>query len=100
MTHQEFLATVTPPEFRGTAMYTQGEAIGMMAMGIVLQWAVEKAMEKLEKAILKSRAARKVRVQEEGAQGGAGGAGGPRPRPRGRRIASTLPLIYLGFAAA
>lgn len=37
----------------------------MMAMGIVLQWAVEKAMEKLEKAILKSRAARKVRVQEE-----------------------------------
>ena len=58
MTHQEFLATVTPPEFRGTAMYTQGEAIGMLAMGIVLQWAVEKA-------ILKSRAARKVRVQEE-----------------------------------
>jgi hypothetical protein len=65
MTHQEFLANVTPPEFRGTAMYTQGEAIGMMAMGVVLQWVVEKAVQKLEKAIQRYRAARKVRVQEQ-----------------------------------
>ena len=65
MTHQEFLATVTPAEFRGTAMYTQGEAMTLMAVGVVLQWAVEKAMQKLEKAIQRYRDARKIRAQEE-----------------------------------
>ena len=38
-------------------MYTQGEAMTMMAMGVVLQWVVEKAIQKLEAALQRYRAA-------------------------------------------
>ena len=50
MTHQEFLNMVTPPEFRGTAMYTQGEAITIMATSVALQWALQKAIQKYREA--------------------------------------------------
>jgi hypothetical protein len=41
---------VTPPEFRGTAMFTQGEAITVMATSIALQWALQKAIQKFRDA--------------------------------------------------
>ena len=50
MTHQEFLDMVRPPEFRGTAMYTQGEAITIMATSLALQWALQKAIQKYRDA--------------------------------------------------
>lgn len=50
MTHQEFRDMVTPPEFRGTAMFTQGEAITVMATSIALQWALQKAIQKFRDA--------------------------------------------------
>ena len=50
MTHQEFLNMVRPPEFRGTAMYTQGEAITIMATSFALQWALQKAVQKYREA--------------------------------------------------
>ena len=50
MTHQEFLDMVRPPEFRGTAMYTQGEAITIMATSLALQWALQKAIQKYREA--------------------------------------------------
>jgi hypothetical protein len=57
MTHQEFLNMVRPPEFRGMAMYTNGEAITIAATSFALQWA-------LQKAIQKYREAKDVRAQE------------------------------------
>jgi hypothetical protein len=61
MTHQEFRDMVTPPEFRGTAMFTQGEAITVMATSIALQWALQKAIQKFRDAKLarEKEAARK-----------------------------------------
>jgi hypothetical protein len=50
MTHQEFRDMVTPPEFRGTAMFTQGEAITVMATSVALQWALQKAIQKYRDA--------------------------------------------------
>lgn len=50
MTHQEFLDMVTPPEFRGTAMFTQKEAITVMATSVALQWALQKAIQKYRSA--------------------------------------------------
>jgi hypothetical protein len=50
MSHQEFLNMVTPPEFRGTAMFTQGEAITVMATAVALQWALQKAIQKFRDA--------------------------------------------------
>jgi hypothetical protein len=50
MTHQEFRDMVTPPEFRGTAMFTQGEAITIMATSVALQWALQKAVQKYRDA--------------------------------------------------
>jgi hypothetical protein len=50
MTHQEFRDMVTPPEFRGTAMFTQGEAITVMATSVALQWALQKAIQKFRDA--------------------------------------------------
>jgi hypothetical protein len=51
MTHQEFRDMVTPPEFRGTAMFTQGEAITVMATAVALQWALQKAVQKYRSAM-------------------------------------------------
>lgn len=50
MTHQEFLNMVNPPEFRGTAMFTQREAITVMATSVALQWALQKAIQKYKDA--------------------------------------------------
>jgi hypothetical protein len=50
MTHQEFRDMVTPPEFRGTAMFTQGEAITVMVTSVALQWALQKAIQKFRDA--------------------------------------------------
>lgn len=50
ITHQELFAMVTPPEFRGTAMYTQTEAITVMATSVALQWALQKAIQKYKEA--------------------------------------------------
>lgn len=58
MTHQEFLNMVTPPEFRGPALFTPGEALTVAATSIALQWA-------LQKAIAKYKTAKDVRAQEE-----------------------------------
>ena len=50
MTHQEFLNMVTPTEFRGMAMFTNGEAITITATALALQWALMKAVDKLKEA--------------------------------------------------
>ena len=50
MTNQEFLDMGTPPEFRGTAMFTQKEAITVMATSVALQWALQKAIQKFRSA--------------------------------------------------
>ena len=68
MTHQEFLGMVTPSDFRGTAMYTQGEAITVMATSVIFQWAIDKALQQLDKAIQKVRLAKKARAREEARQ--------------------------------
>ena len=65
LTHHELFAMITPAEFRGTAMYTQGEAMTMMAISIVGEWAIRKVMQRLEKAIRRSREAKKVRARDE-----------------------------------
>ncbi len=65
MTHQEFRDMVTPPEFRGTAMYTQGEAITIMATAVALQWALQKAVQKYREAIsAREREAARQEVQK------------------------------------
>lgn len=65
MSHQDFLAMVTPPEARGMAVYSQGEAIGLIAMSVVAQWALDKLLQRLEKAMQKAHNARKIRAREE-----------------------------------
>jgi hypothetical protein len=50
MTHQEFLHMVTPPEFRGYAMFTNREAMTIAATSIALQWALQKAVDKFKSA--------------------------------------------------
>jgi hypothetical protein len=50
MTHQEFLDMVTPPEFRGMSMFTQKEAITVVATSVALQWALQKAIHKYDQA--------------------------------------------------
>jgi hypothetical protein len=50
MTHQEFLNMVTPQEYRGMAMFSNGEAMTIAATSIALQWAMMKAVDKLKKA--------------------------------------------------
>jgi hypothetical protein len=61
LTHQEFRDMVTPTEFRGTAMFTQVEAITIMATAVALQWALQKAIQKFRdaKAASEREAARK-----------------------------------------
>jgi hypothetical protein len=50
MTHQEFLNMVTPQEYRGMGVFTGGEALTVAATSIGLQWALMKAIDKLEDA--------------------------------------------------
>ena len=50
MTHREFLNMVTPPEYRGMGVFTGGEALTIAATSIGLQWALMKAIDKLEDA--------------------------------------------------
>lgn len=50
ITHQELFAMVTPEQFRGTAMFTQAEAITVMATSVALQWALQKALQKYKEA--------------------------------------------------
>jgi hypothetical protein len=65
MTHQEFRDMVTPPEFRGTAMFTQGEAITVMATSVALQWALQKAIQKYRSATQeREREAARKEVEE------------------------------------
>lgn len=65
ITHQELFAMVTPPEFRGTAMYTQTEAITIMATSVALQWALQKAIQKYKEASRESeREAARKEVEE------------------------------------
>ena len=46
MTHQEFLAMVTPQEFQGYAAYTNKEGAQIAASSFALQWALQKAIRK------------------------------------------------------
>jgi hypothetical protein len=65
MTHQEFRDMVTPPEFRGTAMFTQGEAMTVMATATLLQWTLQKAIQKYRDARRESdREAARREVEE------------------------------------
>jgi hypothetical protein len=65
MTHQEFLNMVTPPEYRGTAMFTQGEAITVMATSVALRWALQRAIHKYQESRTeREREAARKEVQE------------------------------------
>ena len=46
MTHQEFLAMVTPEEHRGYAGFTNKEGITLAASSYLLQWTLQKAIRK------------------------------------------------------
>jgi len=50
MTHQEFLAMVTPKDVQGYAAYTNGQGLTVAATSIALQWALQKAIHKLQEA--------------------------------------------------
>ncbi|HJR60185.1 MAG TPA: hypothetical protein VJ813_12320 [Vicinamibacterales bacterium] len=50
MTHQEFLHMVTPVEYRGMSMFTNGEAMTLAAVGLAFNWALMKAIDKLKEA--------------------------------------------------
>ena len=50
MSHREFLDMVTPDEYRGMAMFTNGEAMTIAATSLGLQWALMKAIDTLKDA--------------------------------------------------
>ena len=50
MTHQEFLAMVTPVEYRGYSMFTNAEGLTVAATSLALQWGLMKALDKLKEA--------------------------------------------------
>lgn len=50
MSHREFLDMVTPVEYRGMSMFSNGEAITLSVTALALQWAVMKAVDKLKAA--------------------------------------------------
>jgi hypothetical protein len=50
MTHQEFLNMVTPVEYRGMSMFSNKEAMTIVATSLGLQWALMKAVDKLKGA--------------------------------------------------
>lgn len=51
MTHQEFLDVVTPTDVKGYAAFDNKQAVVVAATSFALQWAVTKAMKKLDEAI-------------------------------------------------
>jgi hypothetical protein len=50
MSHQEFLNMVTPVEFRGMSMFSNKEAMTIVATSLALQWALMKSIDKLKDA--------------------------------------------------
>jgi hypothetical protein len=64
MSHQEFLNMVTPQDVRGYAAFSNKEAFTVAATSVALQWALQKAIQKLSDA----RDARKEREQEAARQ--------------------------------
>jgi hypothetical protein len=46
MTHQEFLAMVTPQEYQGYASLTNKEGMQVAATSLALQWTLQKALRK------------------------------------------------------
>jgi hypothetical protein len=50
MTHQEFLNLVTPTDVQGYAAFDNKQALVVAATSFALQWAVTKAMQKLDEA--------------------------------------------------
>jgi hypothetical protein len=50
MTHQEFLDLVTPTDVKGYAAFDNTQAAVVAATSFALQWAVTKAMKKLDEA--------------------------------------------------
>ncbi len=50
MTHQEFLAMVTPKDFQGYAPYTNREGMTMAATSVALKWALQRAVHKYQTA--------------------------------------------------
>ena len=46
MTHQEFLAMVTPKDMRGFSEYTNAEGAQLAASSFLLQWTLQKAIRK------------------------------------------------------
>jgi hypothetical protein len=50
MTHQEFLNMVTPRDVQGYAAFSNKEGLAVAATTVVLQWAVQKAIQKYQDA--------------------------------------------------
>ena len=50
MTHHEFLNMVTPTEYRGYSIFTNREGMVIAATSVALQWALMKAIDKLNDA--------------------------------------------------
>jgi hypothetical protein len=50
MSHKEFLDMVTPVEYRGMSMFTNGEVLTIAATSVGLQWALMKAIDRLKEA--------------------------------------------------
>jgi hypothetical protein len=51
MSHQEFLNLVTPTDVQGYAAFDNKQAVTVAATSFALQWAVSKAMKKLDEAM-------------------------------------------------
>jgi hypothetical protein len=49
-THQEFLDLVTPKDFQGYAAFSNREAMSIAATSFALQWALQRAIHKLQTA--------------------------------------------------
>jgi hypothetical protein len=50
MTHQEFLSMVTPKDVQGYAAFSNTEGMVVAATSLALQWALQKAIHKVETA--------------------------------------------------
>ncbi|MBA3887166.1 MAG: hypothetical protein H0X67_15760 [Acidobacteria bacterium] len=50
MTHQEFLNMVTPKDVQGYAAFSNGEALTVAATSFVMQWALQRAVQRFEDA--------------------------------------------------
>jgi hypothetical protein len=50
MTHEEFLNMVTPQDVQGYAAFTNGEGLTVAATSFVMQWALQRAMQRFKEA--------------------------------------------------